>query len=307
MNTVKIKRVFLIIFTLAAVIILGIGNYFLHMTSATLANINDDVDWEQSDKRPAAVDLKAGDPISVLLMGVDDGGGRTDSLILLTVNPRVESINMISIPRDTLTNIAGKGEKDKINHAYSFGGSETTIRTVENLLDVPVDYVLKVNMESFTNVVDALGGVEVENDLDFTFRDHHYPEGTLQLNGEEALGYARMRHKDPRGDFGRQERQQQVLEAVIEKGASLSSITKIDDVFEIVEKNVKTNIQFSEVWDMQSNYKNARHHIKQLAIEGKETEIDKTYYFKPNEDKLTSISQELQEHLNLSKVKEDEN
>ncbi len=265
--------------------------------------MNDDVDWEQSDKRPAPINLKDGEPVSVLLMGVDDGEERTDSLILLTLSPGDESINMISIPRDTLTTIAGKGKKDKINHAYTFGGSEATIRTVENLLDVPVDYVLKVNMESFTNVVDALGGVEVENDLDFTFWDHHYPEGKLQLNGEEALGYARMRHEDPRGDFGRQLRQQQVLEAVIQQSASISSLTKVDDMFEIVEEHVKTNITFKEAWDLQSNYKSARHNIEQHQLEGESTEIDQTYYYKPDKDKLESISKKLQEHLNITKDK----
>ncbi|WP_375533446.1 LCP family protein [Alteribacillus sp. HJP-4] len=293
----KIKRILLVIFTIFFVSLLGMGNYFLHMTSETLANMNEEIEWEQSEKRAEPVRPKDGDPLSVLLMGVDDEEGRTDSLILLTVNPSDESINMVSVPRDTRVKIDGKDKKDKINHAYSYGGSEKTIRTVENLLDIPVDYVLKVNMESFTDVVDALGGVEVKNDLDFTFRDTHYPEGTLELGGKEALGYARMRYDDPRGDFGRQARQQQVLEAVIRKGASISSLTKIDDMFDIVEKNIKTNVRLKDAWDLQSNYKNTRHNIEQLQIEGKSKEIDDTYYYVPDKQKLRDTSEKLKEHL----------
>src|SRR5690606_27392907 len=132
--------------------------------------------------------------------------------IVLTVNPNKESIQMVSIPRDTRTEIIGKGFEDKINHAYAFGGMEMAIDTVENFLDIPIDYYVQVNMEGFKDLIDAVGGVTVENDLAFTQDGYHFPEGTITLYGDEALAFVRMRKNDPRGEFGRQLRQRQIIE-----------------------------------------------------------------------------------------------
>lgn len=89
-------------------------------------------------------------------------------MIVLTVNPNDKSMQMVSIPRDTRTEIIGKGFDDKINHAYAFGGPEMSIATVENFLDIPIDYFVQVNMESFKDIVDAVGGVTVNNKLEFS-------------------------------------------------------------------------------------------------------------------------------------------
>ncbi|RKJ22727.1 LytR family transcriptional regulator, partial [Butyricicoccus sp. 1XD8-22] len=93
--------------------------------------------------------------------------GRSDSIIVMTVNPKTESIDMLSIPRDTRVEIVGKGVDDKINHAYAFGGVEMSMNTVEKFLDIPIDYYIKLNMEGFKEIVDAVGGVDVNNDIDF--------------------------------------------------------------------------------------------------------------------------------------------
>ena len=114
---------------------------------------------------------------------------------------------MLSIPRDTRTEIVGHGTTDKITHAYAFGREEMTIVTVENLLDIPIDYYVRVNMEGFQDIVDAVGGIQVNNSLDFTNGGHNYAKGLINLNGEQALSFVRMRYDDPNGDFGRQERQ----------------------------------------------------------------------------------------------------
>ena len=117
-----------------------------------------------SDRREEVISIKNQDPFSVLVLGVDeqkDDIGRSDSMIIITVNPNVESIKMLSIPRDTRTEIVGNGTEEKINHAYARGGVEMAIATVENFLDLPIDYYVKVNMDGFKEIIDALDGVTV--------------------------------------------------------------------------------------------------------------------------------------------------
>src|SRR4051794_3487651 len=115
----------------------------------------------KSEKREAAITFKNQDPFSILLLGVDErknDKGRSDTMIVMTVNPTKQSINMLSLPRDTRTEIVGHGTMDKINHAYAYGGIPMAINTVEAFLDIPIDYYAKMNMEGFQDIVDAVGG-----------------------------------------------------------------------------------------------------------------------------------------------------
>jgi polyisoprenyl-teichoic acid--peptidoglycan teichoic acid transferase len=289
---------------IVAVLLIGIGAYaysIYHHVKQTANQMYENVDWK-SDKRDDEVSFKEKTPISILLIGVDErkgDRGRADSLIVMTVNPNKKSIKMVSIPRDTRTEIVGKGKKDKINHSYAFGGVEMTMATVEHFLDIPIDYYIKVNMESFRDIVDAVGGVTVNNPFAFTYEGVTFPKGEITLNGEKALKYSRMRKSDPRGDFGRQDRQKQIIEAIIQKGASFSSLENYDEVLAAIGKNMKTNLTFDEMQEIQANYKDARRHIEQLHITGKGTKInDIDYLIVPEEERL-AISNKLKEHLEL--------
>ncbi|KYD29811.1 polyisoprenyl-teichoic acid--peptidoglycan teichoic acid transferase TagU [Parageobacillus toebii] len=289
---------------IVAVLLIGIGAYaysIYHHVKQTANQMYENVDWK-SDKRDDEVSFKEKTPISILLIGVDErkgDRGRADSLIVMTVNPNKKSIEMVSIPRDTRTEIIGKGKKDKINHSYAFGGVEMTMATVEHFLDIPIDYYIKVNMESFRDIVDAVGGVTVDNPFAFTYEGVTFPKGEITLNGEKALKYSRMRKSDPRGDFGRQDRQKQIIEAIIQKGASFSSLTNYDEVLAAIGKNMKTNLTFDEMQEIQANYKEARHHIEQLHITGKGTTMNGTYYLIVPEEERQAISNKLKEHLEL--------
>jgi polyisoprenyl-teichoic acid--peptidoglycan teichoic acid transferase len=307
MNIKKRKKVLLFVLTIIFVLLLGSGSYtyyLWHTVTSTVAGIQEGIDRKISEKRLEQINFKEGDPISVLLMGIDNPAGqkrgRSDSLILLTINPHSKSMHMVSIPRDTYTKLKGSGTTDKINHAYAIGGTEMTIRSVENLLDVPVDYFVKVNIKGFMDIVDALGGVEVNNDLDFSYYSVHYPKGRIHLDGEKAMRYSRMRSKDPRGDFGRQMRQRQVINAIIQKGANISSITKLNEMLKVIENHVTTNLTFEDMWAILSNYKDARKNIDQHKIEGNGKEINNTYYYMADEENLHTISNELQKHLELN-------
>jgi polyisoprenyl-teichoic acid--peptidoglycan teichoic acid transferase len=287
------------------VLFIAVGGYAFYVYNSltnAVDTMHQPINREKSEKRPAPVTLEKKQPFSVLMMGVDEregDRGRSDTLIVLTVNPNTKTTKMLSIPRDTRTEIMGKGFDDKINHAYAFGGIEMSMDTVENFLDIPIDYYMQINMEGFQDIVDAVGGVTVNNNLDFTYEGFHFPKGEILLNGEKALKYSRMRYEDPRGDFGRQSRQRQIIQAVISKGASFSSLTKFNEIFEALGKNIKTNMKFDEMVDIQANYKEAAKNIQQMEVSGSGTKIDGIYYYIVLDEKKQDIQQTLKEHLEI--------
>jgi polyisoprenyl-teichoic acid--peptidoglycan teichoic acid transferase len=288
------------------IILIGIGLYaFSVYNSLTNAvdTMHQPIDRKVSDKRSGEINLGKKEPFSVLMLGVDEregDKGRSDTMIVLTVNPEKNSVKMLSIPRDTRTDIIGHGTVDKINHAYAFGGEEMSMATVENFLDIPIDYYIKVNMESFEDIVNAVDGISVNNTLSFSEGGHQFDAGTLNLNGEEALAFVRMRKNDPKGDFGRQQRQRQVIQGVIDKGASLNSLTRFDDIFGALGKNVRTNMTFDEMVKIQKNYKDARHNIEQIQLTGKGERINKIYYQIVSEDEKQRVQKELKDHLEIN-------
>ncbi|MEK5382115.1 polyisoprenyl-teichoic acid--peptidoglycan teichoic acid transferase TagU [Niallia sp. FSL W8-0635] len=285
-------------------LLIGIGAYVF----TVYKSLTDAVDTMHvpvdrvTEKRTDTLNLTKKEPFSVLMLGVDEregDRGRSDTMIVLTVNPEKKSVKMLSIPRDTRTEIVGHGTTDKINHAYAFGGVAMSMDTVENFLDIPIDYYMQINMEGFKDIVDAVGGVTVNNDLDFTYSGVHFPEGQITLDGEDALKFSRMRKEDPRGDFGRQLRQRLIIQAVIKEGASLNSLTNFDDIFDALGKNVKTNITFNDMVDIQKNYKSAAGNIEQFSIEGTGQTINKVWYLVVSDAEKTEIQNKLKDHLDI--------
>lgn len=290
--------IFLILFIAAGAYAYSVYN---SLTEA-VDTMHTPIDREKSEKRTEDVELESAQPFSVLLLGVDEregDSGRSDSIIVLTVNPNTNSVKMLSIPRDTRTEIVGKGTQDKINHAFAFGGVEMSIATVENFLDIPIDYYVEINMEGFKDIVDAVGGVTVQNDLDFNYDGASFPKGEITLNGEKALKYSRMRYEDPRGDFGRQLRQRQVIKAIIDEGASLNSLTNFGDIFNALGTNVKTDLTFDEMVTIQSKYRNASKEMEQITVTGQGTKIDGIYYLSVPDEEKTRIQDILKQHLEI--------
>lgn len=296
----RIGRYILIAFL---VLILGVAGFAFKVyrdIASTTENIFTPVETE--NVRGGEVNLGNGDPFSILLLGIDDeelDSGRSDSIIVVTVNPNENSTKMLSIPRDTRTEIIGRGTTDKINHAYAFGGVEMSINTVQNFLDIPIDYFVEVNMEGIQKLVDVVGGIEVQNTLDFSFGGTHFPVGTVQLNGEEALNFARMRKEDPRGDFGRQERQRQVIEAIVRKMANFTTVTKYNEILNAVEDNMRTNVTLNEIIAISTNHRSALDTVDQLQLSGTGQRIGGIYYQVISDEELNPISTELREHLGL--------
>ncbi|MGE8204585.1 LytR family transcriptional regulator [Heyndrickxia sp. NPDC080065] len=268
-----------------------------------VVTMHEPIQRKQSEKRVVPVVLTKKDPFSVLLLGIDEregDRGRSDSIIVVGVNPNNQSVKLLSIPRDTRTKIIGKGTVDKINHAYAFGGVPMAMDTVENFLDIPIDYYVKINMKGFKDIVDAVGGVTVQNDFDFTDSGFHFPKGEIKLDGKRALSYSRMRYEDPRGDFGRQSRQREIIQAIIKKGTSLSTLANYSNILNALGKNIKTNLTFDQMVDIQKNYRDAAKDIQQLEIQEEGKIIDRIYYGLVSKEEKQRVQKEIKEQLDLN-------
>ncbi|PYZ96015.1 LytR family transcriptional regulator [Alteribacter lacisalsi] len=303
------KKFFLITGLIMLLIIGSIAGYGFYMYQSVQGTVNNqmhvDVDREKSEKRELEVDIEEKEPLSFLLLGVDTDEvrgerGRTDTIMVVTVNPSDESMKMLSIPRDTRTEMVGRDFDDKINHAYAFGGPEMAMATVENFLDIPIDYFMTVNMDGFQEMVDALGGVTVNNSFAFRQNSYEFAEGEIQLDGSQALAYTRMRNSDPQGDLGRNARQREVLTAMIHEGAHFSSITRAGDILDALGNNIRTDLTFDKMVKIQSNYREARHNSETLEIAGSGSRIDNVWYYIVDEDERQRVSGELRTHLGLN-------
>lgn len=304
----KRHKILLILMSFVFILVLGSLAYGYNLYSQvknTAGEMHEKNGW--SGKGDQKEKIASEKPISILLMGVDErenDRGRSDSLVVVTLNPKKQSMYMFNIPRDTRTLMVGKGTEDKINHSYAFGGSKMTVETVENFLGIPMDYYIKVNMEALSEIVDAVGGITVNNKNDwyddrYYKKGYHYKKGEITLNGPQSLGYVRMRYQDNRGDFGRQERQRQVINAIINKGARASSLTKFDDVLDVLGKHVKTNMTFSEMKDIQNNYSGARKKSISFEIKGSGQKINGIYYYVVPQEEKQRITSTLKTHLEL--------
>ncbi len=285
-------------------IITGIIAYSVYdQAMSTFDEIHTPVERNSSISRTEPVELEERQPFSILLLGVDErqrDSGRSDTMIVLSVNPQTNNTLMVSIPRDTYTQIVGKNIKDKINHAYAFGGIEMSMNSVEKLLNIPIDYVAKVNMEGFEQVINTVGGIQVENALAFQEGNYTFKKGDIILDGEAALAYVRMRKEDPQGDFGRQNRQKQVIQAVIEEGTSLKTLLKYQNIFDILGNNISTNLTFDQIKELQQSYRESLSNIQQIHFEkGKGKTIHGVWYYMMDSNELTEVSNTLKKHLQI--------
>ena len=217
--------------------------------------------------------------INILLLGVDERSGdkgRSDTMIVATLNKEKGSMMMTSIPRDTRVKIDGRSGYSKINAAYAYGNEALAVKTVEDYLNIDISYYVKVNMEGLSSLVDAVGGVTVNNTLDWTDDTihFHFKKGTLSLNGKQALSYARERHRDPQGDFGRNDRQRQVIEGILNKGKSFTAVTNMQDILNALGNNVQTNLTFDDMKTLVTDYRQCRTNVTNYEVNGTPKMID---------------------------------
>ncbi|WP_103752955.1 LCP family glycopolymer transferase [Lactobacillus panisapium] len=250
-------------------------------------------------------------PISILILGVDQGlegrhdKGNSDTLILATANPGKNKATMTSIPRDTLANILGDpGDKYnmfRVNSAYGIGGSKASMRTVSALLDVPINYYVEVNMKALKSLVNAVGGVDVNVPFDFSYDWCDFHKGKQHLNGRHAVAYVRMRHDDPRGDYGRQMRQRQVINAVVHKAISVDSIANYRNLVKIFTKYVRTNLTFNDMLALALTYRGCSQNIASGYIQGHDAWINGSSIQVVSTAELQKASDKIRTNLDLEK------
>jgi len=291
-------------FAITALVILLIGGgvflYIWDKVGDTITAMHDPLarDSDPNRQKELASIFKNNKSVNILLLGVDErpgDKGRSDTIILLSVNPNTDSMIMLSVPRDTYVNIPGRG-MDKINHAYAYGDVDLAVQTFEEAFQLPVHYYARVNMEGFKQGVDALGGVTIQNDQEFSQGGNQFSKGPIHLNGAQALDYVRMRKNDPRGDLGRNDRQRKVITAAIDEFASFSSITKVGNILDIIGGNVKTDLDMKSMQTLFSDYRGARHNVKTLEINGTGKTLDLWYYMVSDEE-FNRIKTEVTTHM----------
>ena len=192
-----------------------------------------------------------GKDINILIMGIDARPGemtaRSDTMILASIHPTIHKAVLIWIPRDTRLDTPVKGSY-KINSVNFFKGPEATCNVVGKMFDVDVDHYIMVNFNGFENIIDKLGGLDMDVDINLhSARSNiHLVKGRQHLNGREALKYVRFRIA-PRADIARTERQQKLVSALIEKLSEPATMIRIPLLLPELSKNVDTNIAFQDL------------------------------------------------------------
>lgn len=276
-------------------------------------------------------------PFTVLIMGVDskkDGlkanaAFNGDTLMLITFNPHTLNATVFSIPRDTYVPIAclKNGESSKINSSAAYG-TQCVINTVQNLVDIKIDYYVKINFKGVVKLVDALGGVDVTvpDGINFCEQDSNRSKkkedllciksGRQKMNGEEALAFARHRKTLPAGDFQRVQHQQLVVEGIANSAKSLSNINDFYSVLDAVSSNMDTNMSTNEMMNLynvgksvlfNSKSDGALINIQKTYLTGYDLTMyvnnlrSRVYTFQYYEQSLAEIKDALKETLELKK------
>lgn len=217
---------------------------------------------ENTDKANAVTDITS-KPFNVLISGSDtrggfDENGRSDVIMVATINPKTSTILLTSVPRDfyvtTACDVADgcmQGALDKITHT-GIHGTNTTKRTVEQLLGVEINYTFKVGFDTVTDLVDALGGVDVYVEPGYAVTNQYFSvhEGVNHLNGHDALEYARERYAYTEGDRQRTKNQQQVLMGIVNEATKPSVITKYASIMDAMANTFSTTMSNEEISDL---------------------------------------------------------
>lgn len=306
-----------------AIIVLTLGAGFAYGIS--LLNFSTDAiskTFRQLDGEEEITPIDATEPLTILLMGVDmdqatRGGaweeGRSDSMILVTVNPQTKETTMMSLTRDIMVEIAeangeSTGTVEKLNHSYSYGQAPMAIATIEKMMDINIDRYIEINMDGLVELVDAVGGIEVNNTLGFPISISEYepaytsivPTGKRLVNGDQALVYARMRYDDPEGDIGRQRRQREVITAIVKKLLQLDGFTQYKKILTAISNNMRTNIEISTATIPELlGYKDSIRNLHSYQLRGLDELVEEVYYQLPPTQHLLEMQNVLRTSIGL--------
>ena len=314
-----VKKIILMFLSLLTVTVIGIGAYGLTILNQTTGTLSKTYKSFGNETNVIAENK----PMTILLMGVDTGNGsredpwagNSDTMILVTVNPRTKETTMTSLERDILTNVSSDRQtvQEKLNAAYAQGGAKLAIKTIQDLLNIHIDRYVMINMKGLIQLVDKIGGITVNNPFDFDISiEENEPEytakiapGRHEINGEQALVYSRMRYQDPEGDYGRQKRQREVIKKIVEKVLSLNSLSHYKGIIDSVSDNMQTNISLDSNSLLQLlGYKDALSTIHQYQLKGEDATLaDGGSYQIVTSKHLLKIQNIIRKALGMKEVK----
>lgn len=234
--------------------------------------------------------------INILLLGVDDAVDspdapkRSDTIIVASINPKDGTINLLSIPRDTKVSIPGRKGYDKINSAYAYGGADLAERTVEQFLNISINYYVVMNWQGFMKAVDILGGVDLYVEKDMNYEDPyanlsiHLTKGFQHLDGTKAGEYVRFRH-DELGDIGRVQRQQRFLTSLSDEMFKFGTVFKLPALTSVLRQYISTDMPPMTMLKFANTVKGfTESGLHTELLPGKFATIDGLSYWVPDKD-----------------------
>lgn len=267
--TSRTKRTLWSVLAVVIVAIVGFAVYYFSSIYNQLNNLHKEganspfknVQQVDQVRAPEPPKWEGTDMVNILLMGVDGRGiqkgevPRSDSMMVVSLDPVKKKIHLFSILRDTYVDIPGYG-KNRINTAITHGPN-TAMKAAGDLLGIPVQYYVYTDFQGFIKLVDAVGGIDfkVEKDMHYTSNadKHEYDidlkKGMQHLDGKTALQYVRFRH-DAMSDFSRSGRQRAFLEAVAQKMQTTTSIANLPNILEQVSPYIDTNLSVNDMWKL---------------------------------------------------------
>lgn len=240
--------------------------------------------------------LTARDKATIMIMGVDerdDDVGRSDTLMIASIDPKKNQASLLSVPRDTRVKIKGHGF-DKINAAYAYGHERLSQDTVEGLLGLNIDHYIIINTKSFAKIIDALGGIDIDVPKRMYYEDPWDDDGGLlidfrpgmqHMDGAKAITY--VRYRDEEGDLGRIRRQQDFVRACIDKLVSPAVIPKLPSIIHEIMDSIKTDLSFRQLLEFAGTLKESkRNGLKTDMVPGRPLYINDISYWIPDLNQL---------------------
>lgn len=259
--------------------------------------------------------LAAKKPINILLLGTDTGAmnrhwkGRTDTIMMLTINPKTETTKVISIPRDMKASLPDypKVSPIKINSAYTLGGVQETIKTLDKYYSVPIDGYILINMGGLKKAIDQVGGVTVTSPLTFDNMGYHFEKDkTYHMMGKEALAFAQLRHGDPRQDYGRQDRDRRIVVGLLKKSVSPKMLLN-KDFLDSISSQMQTDLTMMQMYHIGMDYRKATNNQQTDHAQGISKMIQNQRYGQmevelvPQKERQR-VSDEIRQSLDLKKT-----
>ncbi|TWH48238.1 LCP family protein [Sporomusa sp. KB1] len=243
--------------------------------------------------------------VNILLLGVDDkdrdypgnDARRSDTMMVASISPEDGTINLLSLPRDTMVVIPGRKGYDKINHAYAYGGVQLAKSTVEQFLQIPINYYVVLDWQAFIKTIDTLGGVDLYVEHDMHYQDPYAEldiainKGYQHLDGEKAGQYVRFR-SDELGDIGRVQRQQRFLKALAKETMQVSTIFKVPALVNTLNQYIETDMSAMTMVKVGNSLKsfNSNNLVAEM-LPGDFATIDELSYWIPNKEQTQQLVQ----------------